>query len=204
MMDTLRIATRGGLAPGNSFQLADIDYINLGNGALSLRIPLFDRKGRGVDSGAFVTYNSKIWTAMPFWDGILPHTLDQVRWTFSNETGNDKWVHFGLVNSGILPTTRMETLASSIMLNIAISLTTASNTSSQTGLPTSSPTATSLAPRQALLVVLRELETSTSDILTMGDLNSIRPHTPIQSTTKMDTCPVWTQTEISLTAMATR
>lgn len=91
-----------GFAPGNSFQLADIDYINLGNGALNLHIPLVDRKGRGLDSGAFVTYNSKIWTIKPVWDGILPHTLDSVFWILSNEAGNNALVHFGTINSGVI------------------------------------------------------------------------------------------------------
>src|SRR5260370_22995735 len=91
-----------GLAPGNSFQSADIDHINLGNGALNLYIPLFGRKGRGLDSGAFVTYSSKIWVVMPFWDGLSPSTLDAVRWTLSDPGGFKRWVQFGTINTGDL------------------------------------------------------------------------------------------------------
>jgi hypothetical protein len=77
-----------GLEATNPFQIGDIDSINLANGALSLRIPVFQRKGRGgrLDRQYFFPYTSKIWTLVPVWDNVSPTVLDGLYWAVSPQT----------------------------------------------------------------------------------------------------------------------
>jgi|ERR1700682_2956719 len=119
-----------GFAPGNSFQSAAIDNINLGNGALNLHIPLIERKGRGLDSSAFITYSSKIWSVTPIWNSIT-NTLTGVNWGYSptllTVSPLTIWPGFGVVGAGgnlsvavRSPIIRAGQTALSAMFNIAI------------------------------------------------------------------------------------
>jgi RHS repeat-associated protein len=54
-----------GLAPLNTFLSSDIDHINLANGGVNIRIPLFSRPGRGLNTGAALLYSSKFWVQKP-------------------------------------------------------------------------------------------------------------------------------------------
>ncbi|MGC2530545.1 MAG: hypothetical protein WA639_22580 [Candidatus Acidiferrum sp.] len=79
-----------GLEASNPFQVGDIDNINLANGALNLRIPVFQRKGRGgrLDRQYFFSYTSKIWSFFPIWDPLNPTSLDALDWSISPEIAN--------------------------------------------------------------------------------------------------------------------
>jgi len=44
-----------------SFITSQIDSVNLSNGGLSIRIPIFSRKGRGIDLAYSFKYESKLW-----------------------------------------------------------------------------------------------------------------------------------------------
>src|SRR5215472_10477756 len=74
-----------GLSAMNSFQIGDIDNINLANCALNLRIPVFQRKGRGgrLDRQYFFSYTSKIWSFFPIWDSLDPSKVDALDWAIS-------------------------------------------------------------------------------------------------------------------------
>lgn len=78
-----------GLAAQNSFQIGDIDNINLATGALNLDIPVFQRKGRGgkLDKQYFFSYSSKIWELNPVPDPLDPSQDSYLFWSFSSEIG---------------------------------------------------------------------------------------------------------------------
>jgi hypothetical protein len=79
-----------GLEATNPFQIGGIDNINLANGALNLRIPAFQRKGRGsrLDRQYFFSYTSKIWSFFPIWDPLNPSSLDALDWAIGPEIAN--------------------------------------------------------------------------------------------------------------------
>src|SRR6266852_3458441 len=53
--------TAAGDRPFASFMSADIDQVQLNNGALDVRIPLLYRKGRGLDGEQYWFYTNKTW-----------------------------------------------------------------------------------------------------------------------------------------------
>jgi hypothetical protein len=83
-----------GLEAANPFQIGDIDNINLANGALNLRIPAFQRKGRGgrLDSQYFFSYTSKIWSFFPIWDALDPSKVDALDWDISFVIASPVWL----------------------------------------------------------------------------------------------------------------
>ncbi len=52
-----------GVASFGSFQAGGVDAVNLGTGSVEVTIPLFTRRGRGLDYSRTLTYSSRIWTA---------------------------------------------------------------------------------------------------------------------------------------------
>jgi RHS repeat-associated protein len=74
-----------GIVSGNTYQFGSIDNINLGTGAINIRIPLFSRKGRGITDEAVYFYSSKIWIASPMWDVVNPTQLDSLWWIPSDQ-----------------------------------------------------------------------------------------------------------------------
>lgn len=76
-----------GLSAENSFQIGDIDNINLATGTLNLSIPVFQRKGRGgkLDQQYFFSYSSKIWMLNPVPDPLDPQQDSYLFWGFSPE-----------------------------------------------------------------------------------------------------------------------
>lgn len=54
-------ANATGNKPFGTYAGSDIDNIDLNNGAVNIQIPLFSKKGRGLDFAIAVTYSSKIW-----------------------------------------------------------------------------------------------------------------------------------------------
>jgi len=86
-------SSANGLPPFNSFAGGGLDTINLNNLNVGIKIPLYDRKGRGVDFGLGATYNSVQWTSsaglghwflpqpgLSFWRVAAGHT-HAVTWT---------------------------------------------------------------------------------------------------------------------------
>jgi len=71
-----------GPAPLNTFMSADIDHINLANGALNLKIPLYSRQGRGLNTEASLNYSSKFWIQIPNFN--VSGGLDSILWRRSN------------------------------------------------------------------------------------------------------------------------
>jgi hypothetical protein len=71
-----------GVVGFGSYQFGDIDNVNLQNGGVNLRIPLFTLKGRGLDDGVVLNYSSKFWTM----------TFNQITqangWSYSLNWGN--------------------------------------------------------------------------------------------------------------------
>ncbi|HSR52113.1 MAG TPA: hypothetical protein VLV83_14880, partial [Acidobacteriota bacterium] len=59
-----------GVVPLATYQIDEIDNVNLGNGAVNLTIGLFSRQGRGPGYSQTVYYSSKIWKAE-----AVPHPL---------------------------------------------------------------------------------------------------------------------------------
>ncbi len=74
-----------GIVTGNTYQFGSIDDINLGTGAISIRIPLLSVKGRGLTDEYVYTYSSKIWVASPIWDPVNPNLLDDLVWVPSTQ-----------------------------------------------------------------------------------------------------------------------
>jgi hypothetical protein len=68
-----------GVVPFGSYQFGDIDSINLGNGALNLRIPLFSRRGRGLDYERYWSYSSKMWEVNLLYDAQT-HEVNGIHW----------------------------------------------------------------------------------------------------------------------------
>src|SRR6266542_5754063 len=69
-----------GVVPFGTYQFGDIDSINLGTGGVDVSIPLFSRKGRGLDDGRAVTYSSRIWVPRPIQDAFNPERTEGFRW----------------------------------------------------------------------------------------------------------------------------
>jgi RHS repeat-associated protein len=95
-----------GLAPENSFQVGDIDTINLANGALNLRIPLYSRKGRGMSVGGVLNYSSKVWYQEPLWD--VNGFLESVIWTQSTNQGSNEGFSLQVSGGGLLTENQQE------------------------------------------------------------------------------------------------
>jgi RHS repeat-associated protein len=72
-----------GIVSGNSYQFGSIDNINLGTGAINIRIPLLSVKGRGITDEYVYFYSSKIWVATPDWNIDNPNLLDDLVWVES-------------------------------------------------------------------------------------------------------------------------
>jgi len=74
-----------GIVSGNSYQFGSIDNINLGTGAINIRIPLLSRRGRGITDEYVYFYSSKTWIASPLWDVVNPTQLDSLSWQPSDQ-----------------------------------------------------------------------------------------------------------------------
>lgn len=74
-----------GIVSGNTYQFGSIDNINLGTGAINIRIPLLSVKGRGTTDEYAYSYSSKIWVASPIWDPVNPNLLDDLVWAPSTQ-----------------------------------------------------------------------------------------------------------------------
>jgi RHS repeat-associated protein len=72
-----------GLAPLNTFLSSDIDHINLANGGVNIRIPLFLRPGRGVNTGATLLYSSKFWVQKPIYN--VNGGLSSINWSHGTD-----------------------------------------------------------------------------------------------------------------------
>src|SRR5258708_2770675 len=61
------IAPDRGFLPSNSYQLSDIEEINMGTGSVSLHIPIVSLpKGRaGFQTGISLSYSDKYWDTIP-------------------------------------------------------------------------------------------------------------------------------------------
>ena len=64
-----------GVVPFGTYQFDEIDNVNLGNGALNVRLPLFTRRGRGLDDGRSVFYSSKLWVIQPSYNPITQQVV---------------------------------------------------------------------------------------------------------------------------------
>ncbi len=75
-----------GLPPYNSFASGGIDNINLSNLNVNIQLPLYGRKGRGIDLQLNAFYNSvrhampNTLQAAPFWQSGVAHTYE-VNWS---------------------------------------------------------------------------------------------------------------------------
>jgi RHS repeat-associated protein len=68
-----------GVVPFGSYQIGEVDNINLGTGALNVRIPLIARKARGMDYERVSVYSSKMWEVEPRYDP-LTEELNGIAW----------------------------------------------------------------------------------------------------------------------------
>lgn len=73
-----------GVIPFNSYQLGDVDNVNLGAGAVNVHIPLVTLKGRaGLDDGIQLNFSSKFYT-MNFSRMQVGNAIDDfLSWTFA-------------------------------------------------------------------------------------------------------------------------
>jgi hypothetical protein len=74
---------RGKMSFG-TFQNGNIDNINLATGALNLKIPLVNRKGRGIDGSEDFVYSSKLWFLTPVYNQTTGN-LTTLIWTVSHD-----------------------------------------------------------------------------------------------------------------------
>src|SRR5215472_11572478 len=85
-----------GVIPFGSYQVGGIDNVNLANGAVNLRIPLTERKGRGPDTNLTYVYSSKIWVVSPLGDPTSPDWVPGTLWQPTSELLYGQNVTLGL------------------------------------------------------------------------------------------------------------
>ncbi len=77
-----------GLPSYGSFISSNVDNVNLGNGGLTIRIPIDSNSGRGKSDTLYWQFDSKFWTVIPF---VIPSytTSPTVNytWTVDNTAG---------------------------------------------------------------------------------------------------------------------
>src|SRR5215472_975664 len=74
-----------GVIPFGSYQVGGIDNENLANGAVNLRIPLTERKGRGSNTNLTYVYSSKTWVVQTGDDPQNPGQIGSMWWYPTNE-----------------------------------------------------------------------------------------------------------------------
>jgi len=74
------------VVPFGSYQFGEIDNVNLGTGALNVRIPILARKGRGMDYERVSLYSSKMWEVEPRYDP-LTNEINGIAWYPNQSVG---------------------------------------------------------------------------------------------------------------------
>lgn len=88
-----------GVSAVGSYISTELGNINLGNGAMNMKLPLGDVGGRGFSVPLTVNYSHKLWSVQQGTgyasDGPIPYRLQQIAWAVYDDPDRikDIWLH---------------------------------------------------------------------------------------------------------------